>query len=418
MRRALALVLALCSTAQAQPRWDLRGAPKPGPVKPEIHGVARLRYARDQAAGLDGHQTSQYLNVTAANVFSEKLSFTFDARNRLEWQRTEYGATRRESFDSYLAFVQLQRLYGGTSLKAGRQYFFSGQATAHFDGGAAEWQPARWFQLSGFAGRPVAVLGYAPAAEYRGGGLRLGAGRQGYLQLNLLLADHREFRTDRDAQVTVFRRIVDGLDFTGNVATLNSKPSSANARLNVFVAPASLTVTPHYYRHMLTGDPASVALSPYARPLVVEQGFERMGMGFSKYLQAGLSLSGGGSVTRPSDRREAYLSAAATNIAKSGFDALVFVNYNSQLSRRNVSVTASAGYAAAASLRLSAGGTMNQQSDRAYGLDRNAVTRTYFGEVKWTPAKGREVTVSPSAVRAPGVDAPIYRLEVSNGWRF
>jgi hypothetical protein len=160
--------------------------------KPEIHGSARLRLTKDESQGYDGGQASQFVSLQGANVFSEKVSFAFDGRGRYEYQKSSYGTEKRSTMDPYQAYVGLQQL-AGTSLKLGRQYFFSGYSTAHMDGAAADWQPAAWLTLSGFAGRPVVLSrGAAPADSFRGGGLKLGSGRKGYVQLSLLLAAQKE----------------------------------------------------------------------------------------------------------------------------------------------------------------------------------------------------------------------------------
>lgn len=396
-------------------------APSSGFVRPEIHGNTRLRYSVDKMTGMENHQGGLYLALDGRNVFWDKLAFTLDARERLNYEKTGDSAKRRASFNPYLANISLNDLPGGLSLKAGRQYYYAGETTAHFDGGAAELQPLKWLKLAAYGGKPVATMGLTTAARYQGAALKLGAGRQGYVQFDVLLASHRnEYATDREAQMTVFRRssLVHGLDFTGNLTYLNRLPKSVSARLLYYIPKWGLTLTPNYYKHLLRGDPSSLLLSPYQRSAVFTERFERVGLGASKYFAVGLSLTGGVNYSQPSKRKDGYLSATVPDLLRKKIEASVSGSYDTQATRRAYLVTISAAYPLAKSLKVSGGGSYNQTRDTAYNGSGNMDSRTYFGTVKWILRKGLDFTFSPSMVKSSTVASPIYRLELSNNWRF
>lgn len=388
-------------------------------VRPDVHGNTRLRYSVDKMTGMENHQGAIYLALDGRNVFWEKLAFSLDARERLNYEKNGDDIKKRSSFNPYLANASANDLFGMLSLKAGRQYYYAGETTAHFDGGAAELQPLKWLKMAAYGGKPVDTMGQSLAAQYQGAALKLGSGRQGYVRFDLLLASHRrEYATDREAQVTVFRRLLPGLDFTGNLSYLDRLPKSVSARVLYYMPKWGLTLTPNYYKHLLLGDPASLALSPYRRAAVYTDRFERVGLGASKYFDIGLSLSGGVNYSQPSKRKDGYLNATMPNLFLKKIEAVVSGSYDTQTTRRTWLVTASTTYPFTKSLKVSAGGSYNQTRDTAWSGSGNMDSRTWFGTAKWILRKGLDFSLSPSMVKSSGIGAPIYRVELTNNWRF
>ncbi|MBI5240938.1 MAG: hypothetical protein HY926_10740 [Elusimicrobia bacterium] len=395
------------------------GAHGGGWAKPDVHGNAKLRYAQDRTAGLESHQAAAYMALDGRNMFWDKLGFTVDVRDRFNYEKSDLGSERRNAFTAYQANVSLNDLAGGFALKAGRQYYYAGETTAHFDGGAVEWQNWRWLKLSAYGGKPADGMGPPTAAGFRGAAVKLGSGRKGYVQLDLLLAEHNgRYATDRDQQATVFRRLPLGLDFTGNVSFLNRLPKSASARLLCYVPSLGLTVTPRYYRHMYVGDPASEELSPYQRSLAVLEPFQKYGVGVSKYFKLGLSLSGGTDTTMPARRQNYYLSAAAPNLFVKGLEGILSLAYETQGSRRTSSLSVGAGYGLSSSLRLSAGSSFNRSRENTEWGGFRSESRTYYATLKWSRGKRMDVSFSPSLVQTSASSSPIQRFELNNNFRF
>ncbi len=257
------------------------------------------------------------------------------------------------------------------------------------------------------------------AAQYQGAALKLGAGHRGYVQFDLLLASHgHDYAADREAQVTVFRRFLAGLDFTGNLTYLNRVPKSVSARVLYYVPRWRMTLTPNYYKHLYLGDPSSLLLSPYQRFAAYAERFERAGLGVSKYFASGLSLSAGASYSQPSRRKNGYLSATVPNLLRTKIEAVISGSYDTQLTRRTYPLTVSVAYPVTKSVKISGGGSYSQTRDTAYGGVGNVDSRTYFGTVQWSPRKGLTVSCSPSMVKSSAVESPIYRIELTNNWRF
>ena len=388
-------------------------------VRPDIHGNARLRYSLDLMSGMENHQGVVSLALDGRNVFWDELAFSLDTRERINYEKTGGDIQRRTSFNPYLANLAVNDLPGGLSLKAGRQYYYAGETTANFDGGTAELQPLPWLKFSTYGGKPVAVMRQSLAAQYRGAALKLGAGHRGYVQFDLLLASHgHDYATNREAQVTVFRRFLSGLDFIGNLTYLDRLPKSLSARVLYYIPEWRVTLTPNYYKHLYLGDPSSLLLSPYQRFSAYTERFERAGLGASKYFDSGLSLSAGANYSQPSRRKNGYLSATVPHILRTKIEAVVSGSYDTQLARRTYPLTVSVAYPVTKSVRISGGGSYSQTRDAAYGGIGNVDSRTYFGTVQWSPRKGLTFSCSPSMVKSSAVESPIYRIELTNNWRF
>ena len=390
-------------------------------AKPEVHGSAKLTFIKDHAESITDQQATQYLRLEASKVFSDKIGFTVDTRNRFEYDQTVAGTTRQDAFNLYQAYLSLNKLYAGLSFRVGRQYAYSGETAAQFDGAAAEWQSVRWLTLGAFSGKPVSLMGPALADDYRGCSVKLGAGIKGYLELAALVASYQQqYAADRDVQATVYRRLAPGLDFTGTFSYLNNTPKSASVRVSAYSPEWGLTLTPHYYRHMYVADPGSTALSPYERTLAYTERFDRIGLGLSKYFtRLGLSLGGGSDFTRPDNRQEYYLSVSLNNLFHAGLELSSFLNYSTQDTRRASSYTVSSGYRLGRSLKLSAGTSVSRSQDRAYSdIYGTSMSRTYYSELKWSRGKNLDVALSPSIVRSSAYNSPITRVQLTNGWRF
>jgi len=368
--------------------------------------------------GYESHQGSIYLALDGRNVFWEKLAFTLDARERLNYEKSDWGIKKKESFNPYQANFSINDLKG-LSLKAGRQYYYAGETTAHFDGGSAEYQPLQWLKFGAFRGKPVVVMGQSLANQFQGGTLKLGSGRKGYVQFDVLFASHRnQYATDREAQATVFRRLAQGLDITGNITYLNDMAKSVSARMLYYIPKWGLTLTPNYYKHLYLGDPSSDKLSPYQRSEAYTERFERVGLGASKYFQAGFSLSGGANYSQPSKRKDCYLSVSVPNFLRKGLETAVSGNYNVQTTRRTYMISPSAAYGLTKSLKVSGGGSYMQTRDTAWGGSGNMDSRTFFASIKWTVRKGLDFTLSPSMTKTSSSSSPMYRIEFNNNWRF
>ena len=46
------------------------------------------------------------------------------------------------------------------------------------------------------------------------------------------------------------------------------------------------------------------------------------------------------------------------------------------------------------------------------------MSRTYYGELKWSRKKNLDLALSPSVVRTSTYSSPITRIQLTNGWRF
>lgn len=391
-------------------------------AKPEIHGLARFKAARDETQGLEQNRLTQTLRLDARQVFWDKFSFNLDLRNEFRYDKTPAAQTRQDYADALLAYATLDRLPFGTSVRLGRQYFYGAETTWHVDGAAAEWRGASWLQIGGFSGRPVVLgrrRGAALAENLQGGSIRLGRGRKGSVDLSAVMASHAgKYAADREVQAAVFRRMTDTIDLRGSYSSLNNAPKSASARLQWRLPESMITVTPHYYKQLLVADPASEALSPYARTMAHFRRFERYGINFSKAFAAGVSLSGGGDLYLPDQRREYRAGVSASNILSTGFDAGVSASRSLVESRSTLALSAYAGYRLGAGLELSTGTSLNESKDSDPSGFGGSKSQTYYADLKWSGRKGREVRLSPSMVRTTGLSSPIYRVELTNGWRF
>ncbi len=409
---AALLIGAILAPARAAPRQTAASLP-------EIHGNVRMRFSDDRMEGYESQQAAFFLGMNGRNVFWDKLGFNLDLRDRWNKDRTGTDIQKKNSLTAYEANATINDLFGVLSLKAGRQYYYAGDTSVNFDGGAAALKAASWLSLSAFGGRPVATLGQSIADEVRGAGVKFGSGRRAYLQLDAMQASyHSTFSPDREVQGTAFLRLAANVDITGNLAYLDNLPKSASLRMLCYVPNWGLTLTPNYYKHFYVGDPASTDLSPYRQTIVTPDRFERMGLGFSQYFKIGLNVSGGGNLTLPGNRQDYYASISAPNLFHTGLEAVTSANYGRDLTRYNHSYTVSAGYSITKSWKVTVGNSYSQTRDTYYGGMSNSDSLVYFGSIRWSLRKKLDITFSPSFMPSRSNNPSSTRLELTNNWRF
>lgn len=398
---------------------------------PVVNGVARLHFSSDRGEGFSEERATQYLRLDARKLFLENVSIMFDGRNALPARR--YGsAGKRTNFRMFTGYLAADRLFKLVSFKAGRQYHDGPDITPHFDGGSISVAPARWLDLEGFGGAPVAEMGHRLSDRVHGGSVTLGQGRSGYLRLHTVVAGYsRKYAPDEEYQAAFMRKLWYGSNssgsFTywtrvgGSVSYLNRRPKTASLRFTCSFPSLNLDLIPEYFAQLYTADPAADGLSPYERTIAYPDRFHRYGLRVSKGFKGGYSVSAAGSYSNP-DRRMRYNGTVSiSDLFTKGLDAVATFGYNSYMASRDLATTVSAGYKLNPSIKFSAGASYGRARNKDWSAAREwrtAVTRSYFTDFKWSRERWFELSVPPSVVLTSASKRPVRHLEVSNNWRF